>query len=106
MWRGGGGSGGGGGSSGGGGGAAAVLAVLVAAERNERTRQRRLYIIPPMNNPFQQQFSDSMPQGGLLGVAIHIPTPVPVLPAARMAKLVDWHTIQVDVVERTYANFR
>ncbi len=105
MWRGGGGSGGGGGSSDGGG-VAAVLAVLVAAERNERTRQRRSYIIPPMNNPFQQQFSDSMLQGGLLGVAIHIPTHVPVLPAARMAKLVEWHTNQVDVVERTYANFR
>ena len=80
--------------------------VVVVVERNERTRQRRTYIIPPMNNPFQQQFSDSMLQSGLLGVAIHIPTSVPVLPAARMAKLEEWHTNQVDVVERTHASFR
>jgi hypothetical protein len=56
--------------------------------------------------PFQQQFSCFMMQSNLLEVAIHIPCPVPVTPAARNAKLVDWHKEQVKVVERTHAKLR
>ncbi len=58
-----------------------------------------------MNNPFQQQFSNTMLQSGLLEAAIHIPS-VPVTPAARKAKLLDWHKDQVKVVEQTHAKLR
>lgn len=56
-----------------------------------------------IDNPFQQQFSASMFQGGLLEAAIHIQA---VTPAARNAKLVAWHKHQVEIVELTHAKFR
>lgn len=79
---------------------AAVVVVVALKELN----LKKIYINSPMiDNPFQQQFSASMFQGGLLEAAIHIQA---VTPAARNAKLVAWHKHQVEIVELTHAKFR